>query len=1397
MTDKIIVIHSDGKMESFKPRLIGQAIMKETGVSEQLAMKIQKRIANKFYKLKEDGLNEVSTSQIRAEVSAHLLNEGRFTDAEGTLQMGLTRKQVDELLQNHSTENANNNDNSESFYKRVAERTLEEYTFARLPDYISDAHINGYIHLHDRADFFIKPNCVSGNNNVIVKDKKGIVSYLRMDELVDEFKTNNNFYYEVPTLNIKYNIVEWKPIINAWCTGEDDIYKATFGKGYSIECTNDHKFIKSSSNKPCEDYDVTLGEFMNYKDLRLCNITNIYEGNDINNYEWSALFGFFLGDGHLDKKTHNIRFSFTKKDKVEYLISLLERLNVNYYNHTKESHHYVNGLRYDVVITDELYPIMSKSDLIKRFKTKLNLKGTLEGLIASDGGLRLDVNNSLKLYFTNTNKDIFDLYQLCIISQGIRGGTHHKQPIGYYDIINRCERISHQEAYISSSFGENVIKLVNDITLREGHKLAIQGYNTKPKKYNVISELRPRTVEYIGKGKVYNLTIEDNHNYMCGIDGFVLVQNCFSYSIPWLLQNGFSPDGDRQLGATSSPPKHFDTLMNLMHELLGCGKIDLSGGQNFPHANVYLAPCTTKLSYEELKQSLQSLLFNLNQAIMSKGEVVFTSMGWDLEIPSYMENEDAIGLGGVVVGKYGDYEDEAKRILKIWCELLKEGDSRGVPFRFPNNIFILRDDYKNDIDEQLHWICEYLCKFPTGYFSNDDLPNTGGISTIMGCVTGDTEIWCKIDGNLQLKTFSEISEMINADYGVTPIDNIEVLTIDDDKNIIWHKAKNFIKNKNQQLYKVKLRGNKSFVCDEHHKMITFVGLNEKPVLECEGSRLIDVNCKDTLVDFNIDYPSLIYGFWLGDGGKTEKQGVITVSKEDKKEYLERTFKKANIPYELKYSKREQDEKHNIPHIWKFVFDKSYFDDIDLNDNDVLGGLLSGLLSSDGYIRFNGKHNTSLCAEFVSTDKKIIDIFKYCCFQLGLKFSSRHFEKKNKNHSDFERVYISCNESSVYSLKQLDLRQSQKQLVDEVDSDMFRPIKHYKQQMIKSIELLDKQDTYCFEVNGRMIISSDFLLTGQCRTRNTNADSRFSWKENTLNNGNLAFHSLNLPLFALEASNLDEFYDILDKYCNIAIDALFLRRQVIEQRLKDGKLPFLSWTNIFGKSLYEIERTTLSVGFVGLNETIRELTNDQEDITTENGIQLGIDILEHIQGIIDIRKKETGYKLGLFSTPAESTCSRFALINKEKYPQAIVNGKGKDIFYTNSHHIRVSEDVLLTDHLKNAATFHKLTPFGAICHVFLGTKPSVESLIKLTKMIKKHDIGFWSYTLDFTICNTCQQTFLQALDECPNCGSKALTVYSKITGYYVPVYQQDNNGEKHRQWNNGKIGEFNERKKFTL
>ena len=845
---------------------------------------------------------------------------------------------------------------------------------------------------------------------------------------------------------------------------------------------------------------------------------------------------------------------------------------------------------------------------------------------------------------------------------------------------------------------------------------------------------------------------------------FFIKPNCFSYSIPWLLQNGFSPDGDRQLGATSSPPKHFDTLMNLMHELLGCGKIDLSGGQNFPHANVYLAPCSVNLSYDELKQNLQSLLFNLNQAIMSKGEVVFSSMGWDLEIPSYMKDEDAIGLGGVVVGKYKDYEDEAKRILKIWCELLQEGDSRGVPFRFPNNIFTLRDDYENSIDEQLYWICEYLCKFPTGYFSNDDLPNTGGISTIMGALTIDTPVMTD-------KGFKYPNDLSIGDNVMTYSSK--------DGSKSWNKIYNIMeKEAPSQVFQITCDNGYSFKVTDNHKLPTIDGIVKSEDLKV-GMELYDY--VDEPYTSSLDYEKEFIGIFLADGfirhnpkhQRNSNYIEFHIRKQWKKDHIEHICKELDYDYETKTRKDGSYTIHVKELELRNELVKLYDDDLGIKrfpseywyDKNAIANILMGLM-------FDGRKD-GVRWTWSSSNKELVYDVCYAISYLGMKSKIYKDIRKGKTGNWKTNYSISLGKD-------------------------FTPRLTTK---IKSIEIVENTEPVydlSVENNPNYVCGLGGIHSENCRTRNTNADPRWSWQDNTLNNGNLAFHSLNLPLFALESENIDEFYELLTKYCNIALDGLCLRRRVIEDRLANDKLPFLMWHDKkTGRTLYEVERTTLSVGYVGLDETVKELTNGEDDITTDTGVKLGMDIINHIQKLCNARKQETGYKIGVFSTPAESTAHRFAKYNKKKYPKAYINGKGNDIFYTNSHHIQVAKDVLLTDHLRNAETFHKLTPFGAICHVFLGTKPTVESLVKLTKLIKKHDIGFWSYTLDFTICNNCQQTFLQALDECPNCGSKALTVYSKITGYYVPVYKTDEEGNVSRQWNDGKIGEFQERKRFTL
>ena len=67
-------------------------------------------------------------------------------------------------------------------------------------------------------------------------------------------------------------------------------------------------------------------------------------------------------------------------------------------------------------------------------------------------------------------------------------------------------------------------------------------------------------------------------------------------------------------------------------------------------------------------------------------------------------------------------------------------------------------------------------------------------------------------------------------------------------------------------------------------------------------------------------------------------------------------------------------------------------------------------------------------------------------------------------------------------------------------------------------------------------------------------------------------------------------------------------------------------------------------------------------------------------------------------------------------------------------------------------------------------------------ILETNTNFWAFTNDFTYCNDCHNTFNEALDECSVCGSDDLTVFSRITGYYVPV----------KNWNKGKKAEFKDR-----
>lgn len=298
----------------------------------------------------------------------------------------------------------------------------------------------------------------------------------------------------------------------------------------------------------------------------------------------------------------------------------------------------------------------------------------------------------------------------------------------------------------------------------------------------------------------------------------------------------------------------------------------------------------------------------------------------------------------------------------------------------------------------------------------------------------------------------------------------------------------------------------------------------------------------------------------------------------------------------------------------------------------------------------------------------------------------------------------------------------------------------------------------------------------CRTR---LPMNFTsvYEDDCLNTGNFMYSTLNLPLIAHEALETgQDMMTVLDKYCDIIYDTLMFRKKEIEKVLYTYHMSdfLLQKDKDSGKALYDLKRCTYTIGFCGLYEALSVLNKDDA---------YGEEILLFLNRKKDEYKRKDGLRWSVIGSPAESTAHRFAKINKEKYPDTIVQGKGENIYLTNSTHIPVLSENNIVDHIKNADKYHKYTGAGNILHLWLGEVWSdPKALWKLNQKISKTNTLFWAYSKVFSYCSECGFTINDNLDVCPICKSSNIRVYDRITGYYIPV-----NG-----YNKGKKQEFEDR-----
>ena len=323
----------------------------------------------------------------------------------------------------------------------------------------------------------------------------------------------------------------------------------------------------------------------------------------------------------------------------------------------------------------------------------------------------------------------------------------------------------------------------------------------------------------------------------------------------------------------------------------------------------------------------------------------------------------------------------------------------------------------------------------------------------------------------------------------------------------------------------------------------------------------------------------------------------------------------------------------------------------------------------------------------------------------------------------------------------------------------------------------------------------------CRTRvigNTYDPDR----EIVTGRGNLSFTSVNLPRLAIKADHdLDKFFEGLDHMMNLAIDQLMDRFRIQAQK-KVRNFPFLMGQGIWLDSeglgpddcIGEVlKHGTLSVGFIGLAETLKALIGEHHG-ESERARALGLEIIGRMRKRLDDESKATGLNFSLLATPAEGLSGRFVGMDAKKY--GVIEGVTDRDYYTNSFHVPVHYPISAFEKIQIEAPYHALTNAGHISYVELDGDPleNLAAFEKVIRCMKESGIGYGSINHPVDRDPVCGFTGIIG-DKCPMCGRPekdhnqvSFERIRRITGYLVGTLDR---------FNNAKRSEVNDRVKHNV
>lgn len=273
----------------------------------------------------------------------------------------------------------------------------------------------------------------------------------------------------------------------------------------------------------------------------------------------------------------------------------------------------------------------------------------------------------------------------------------------------------------------------------------------------------------------------------------------------------------------------------------------------------------------------------------------------------------------------------------------------------------------------------------------------------------------------------------------------------------------------------------------------------------------------------------------------------------------------------------------------------------------------------------------------------------------------------------------------------------------------------------------------------------------------------------------------------------EFFRRLEEVMNIARTSLEIKREILEKLTEEGLYPYAKHYLVSIKEKFgEYWRNHFStIGINAMNEALLNLIG--QDISTEEGRVFALKAMDFMRDKLMDFQNETNNLYNLEATPAEGATYRLAKLDKARYPEIVVANEdelrknGAEPYYTNSTNLPVNFTDDIFSALKLQDDLQIKYTGGTVIHVFVGEKmPGAEATKNLVRKISENfKLPYYTITPTFSICP--DHGYLAGEHfECPEC-HKATEVYSRIVGYLRPV----------QQWNKGKQAEFKDRKVFKV